>query len=114
MTATKTSIVVGSLALAGLVLGVAADPAEAQYVTYHSYCAPAPVYVAPAQVVLAPGPVYVPTTPGYWGYCPPRRRSWGYVSYGCGYPKRYYSRPYCYRPYGHRGRSFHVGFGFCR
>lgn len=107
MLARKASITLGCLVLGAMVVGMAADQAQAQCYTYYpgysyypayTYVAPAPVVVAPAPVVVAPAPVY----------CPPpvyRSRSFGFVSYG--HRSHYYPRHY-----GHHGRSFSFGFSY--
>jgi hypothetical protein len=89
------------LATIGLVFGLAASQANAQYYSYYS----APVYVSPAPVYVAPAPVYV--APRVYSCVP------SYTTYNYGYSyyphyKRYYHRPY------HHGRSIHFGFSYRR
>ena len=123
----KTSKMAAGLVAGGLVLALAAGPADAQcystygyssyytpgyssyYTPYYTqsyyaqpvYVAPPPVFVAPPPaVVVAPRPVVYAPAPVY--YSPPAYRTCGFVGYRSG----------GYSPYYGQHRSFSFGFGF--
>lgn len=99
-------VTLGSVIVAGIVLGTGAASADAQYYRYYS---PAPVYVAPvyapAPVVYAPPPPVVYSAPAVVYsrpavvYTAPAYRT--YCVYGV-YPRH------------HHHRSFSFGFGYHR
>jgi hypothetical protein len=114
MKAHKSLTMLGSLALAGLAMGMAADRAEAQCYTT-SYVVGSPVYVTPAPVYVAPAPVVVQTPVVYHA---PVRYVTTHVGYSGGYRRvhHYYShhRHSHYRHHGHRGSSWGFGFHYGR
>jgi hypothetical protein len=116
MAANTSMTMLAGLAIAGLVGGAAAVPAEAQCYTSSYYYAGAPVVVAPAPVYMAPAPVYVAPAPVV--YHRPAYYVTTHVGYSGGYPRWHHYRPHYrhghYRHRGHCGRSWGFGFHFGR